>query len=74
MVLATVPLMLSILFVSSHDNLVVGLNIISKVASNVGWFIMWVQCVEVRREDKRLLLTINISFYRYFQRPSGVLG
>ena len=73
MVLATVPLMLSILFVSSHENLVVGLNIISKVASNVGWFIMWVQCVEVRREDKRLL-TINISFYRYFQRPSGVLG
>jgi len=47
MVLATAPLMLSILFVSSHDNLVVGLNIISKVASNVGWFIMWVQCVEI---------------------------
>ena len=39
--------MLSILFVSSHDNLVVGLSIMSKVASNVGWFIMWVQCIEV---------------------------
>jgi len=47
MVLATAPLMLSILFVSSHDNLVVGLSIISKVASNVGWFIMWVQCIEI---------------------------
>ena len=31
MVLATAPLMLSILFVSSHDNLVVGLSIMSKV-------------------------------------------
>ena len=47
MVLATAPLMLSILFVTSHDNLVVVLSIISKVASNVGWFIMWVQCIEV---------------------------
>ena len=56
MVLATAPLMLSILFVSSHDNLVVGLSIISKVASNVGWFIMWVQCIEVSHLLSALLI------------------
>ena len=79
MVFATAPLMLSILFVTSHDNLVVGLNIISKVASNVGWFIMWVQCVEVDNWKERIkdnclstFLFIDISNvpqeYRYNHR------
>ena len=26
---------------------VVVMSIVSKLASNVGWFIMWVQCIEV---------------------------
>jgi len=47
MVIATVPLMLCIMLVDTHDEIVVGLSIISKVASNVGWFVMWVQCVEI---------------------------
>ena len=47
MVIATVPLMLCIMLVDTHDEIVVGLSIISKLASNVGWFVMWVQCVEV---------------------------
>ena len=47
MVIATVPLMLCIMLVDTHEEIVVGLSIISKLASNVGWFIMWVQCVEV---------------------------
>ena len=63
MVLATAPLMLSILFVSSHDNLVVGLSIMSKVASNVGWFIMWVQCIEV---SAVIIVIILSSSPRYF--------
>ena len=47
MIIATVPLMLCIMLVDTHDEIVVGLSIISKLASNVGWFVMWVQCVEV---------------------------
>ena len=26
---------------------VVALSIVAKTSSNVGWFIMWVQCIEV---------------------------
>ena len=47
MIVATVPLMLCVVFVNYNGQVVVGLTVISKVASNVGWFIMWVQCVEV---------------------------
>ena len=49
MVTATVPLLFCIMLVDTYDEVVVGLSIISKLASNVGWFIMWVQCVEVGR-------------------------
>ena len=47
MILATLPLMLCVVFVNYNGQVVVALTVISKVASNVGWFIMWVQCVEV---------------------------
>ena len=30
-----------------NDTAVVVMSIVSKLASNVGWFIMWVQCIEV---------------------------
>ena len=47
MVVATLPLIICIMFVTSNGEAVVGLSIISKLASNVGWFLMWVQCIEV---------------------------
>ena len=49
MVLATLPLLLSIVVVdnASLGGLLVGLTIASKTASNVGWFIMWVQAIEI---------------------------
>jgi len=49
MVLATVPLFLSIFVVGedSYSELLVGLTMASKTASNVGWFIMWVQAIEI---------------------------
>ena len=49
MVLATLPLLLSIFVVNSPNlaGLLVGLTIASKTASNVGWFIMWVQAIEI---------------------------
>ena len=49
MVLATLPLFISI-FVVEDDRLgglLVGLTMASKTASNVGWFIMWVQAIEI---------------------------
>ena len=49
MVISTIPFLLCIFIVSDDDmgTAVVILTIFSKIASNVGWFIMWVQCVEV---------------------------
>ena len=51
MVVATLPLLLCVPLVagsSPHtDTAVIALAVTSKVASNVGWFIMWVQCIEV---------------------------
>ena len=49
MVLATLPLFLSIFVVEgeSYGGILVGLTMASKTASNVGWFIMWVQAIEI---------------------------
>ena len=51
MVVATLPLLLCVPLVagsSPHtDTAVIALAVTSKVASNVGWFIMWVQAMEV---------------------------
>lgn len=49
MVLSTVPFFICIFLVSNPDlgTVVVILSVFSKIASNVGWFIMWVQCIEV---------------------------
>ena len=59
MVIATVPLMLCIMLVDTHDEIVVGLSIISKLASNVGWFVMWVQCVEVLNGKSIFVCNLN---------------
>ena len=49
MVLATLPLFISIFVVEDerYGGLLVGLTMASKTASNVGWFIMWVQAIEI---------------------------
>ena len=48
MVLATLPLMTCVLMVSGdNNNIITILSLVSKLSSNVGWFIMWVQCIEV---------------------------
>merc|ERR1719278_1995107 len=49
MVLATLPLAISIFVVEDerYGGLLVGLTMASKTASNVGWFIMWVQAIEI---------------------------
>ena len=48
MVVATLPLCLSMLLVEDAvGKVLVGLTIASKTASNVGWFIMWVQAIEI---------------------------
>jgi len=49
MLLTTIALLFCTLYAAGpeHGQLVVGLTIASKVASNVGWFIMWVQCIEL---------------------------
>ena len=49
MVVATLPLCLSMLLVedAAYGKVLVGLTIASKTASNVGWFIMWVQAIEI---------------------------
>merc|ERR1719187_691762 len=49
MLISTIPFLLCIFIVSDDDmgTAVVILTIFSKIASNVGWFIMWVQCIEV---------------------------
>ena len=49
MVLATLPLFLSIFVVGddTYGGVLVGLTMASKTASNVGWFIMWVQAIEI---------------------------
>ena len=48
MVMATLPLMASVFMVSDTANTsVLVMSLMSKVASNVAWFIMWVQCIEV---------------------------
>ena len=47
MVFSTLPIMICIFLVGTHDQAVVVLSIIFKLVSNVGWFIMWVQCFEV---------------------------
>jgi len=49
MVISTVPFFINIFLVSNDElgTVVVVLSVFSKIASNVGWFIMWVQCIEV---------------------------
>ena len=47
MVFSTAPIMVCIFLVGVSDEAVTGLSIIFKLISNVGWFIMWVQCMEV---------------------------
>ena len=47
MVLATGPILACIPLVSSHQTAVTALSITFKLVSNVGWFIMWVQAMEV---------------------------
>merc|ERR1719474_853451 len=47
MVLATVPMFLCIILVHYDQQAVRALTIVSKVASNIGWFVMWVQAVEI---------------------------
>ena len=49
MVLSTLPFFINIFLVTdpSLGTAVVLLSVVSKMASNVGWFIMWVQCIEV---------------------------
>ena len=47
MVLATVPILACVPLVSSHQAAVTALSITFKLVSNVGWFIMWVQAMEV---------------------------
>jgi len=47
MVFSTLPIMICIFLVGTHDQAVVVLSIIFKLVSNVGWFIMWVQCFEI---------------------------
>lgn len=55
MVFSTAPIMVCIFLVGVSDEAVTGLSIIFKLISNVGWFIMWVQCMEVTLQtfDKR---------------------
>ena len=50
MVISTLPYFINIFLVSNPalGTAVVILSVFSKIASNVGWFIMWVQCIEVR--------------------------
>lgn len=63
MVVATLPLIICIMFVTSNGEAVVGLSIISKLASNVGWFLMWVQCIEIFPTSLRSTgLTISATF------------
>jgi len=49
LVISTLPFLISIFLVTNSEmgTVVVILSIFSKIASNVGWFIMWVQCIEV---------------------------
>ena len=49
MVISTIPFIINIFLVTDPalGTVVVILSVFSKVASNVGWFIMWVQCIEV---------------------------
>ena len=50
MVFSTLPIMVCIFLVGVSDEAVTALSIIFKLISNVGWFIMWVQCMEVTEE------------------------
>ena len=46
----TTAIYLAIIICESYEvigGLITGLAIVAKTVSNVGWFIMWVQCVEL---------------------------
>ena len=47
MVFSTLPIMACIFLVGVSNQAVTALSIMFKLVSNVGWFIMWVQCMEV---------------------------
>jgi len=47
MVLATVPMLLCTILVNHDEQAVRALTIVSKVSSNIGWFVMWVQAIEI---------------------------
>ena len=47
MLLATLPMILCVVLVQSQDMAIIILTLVSKLASNVAWFIMWVQAMEI---------------------------
>jgi len=63
MILATIPMFLCSFLVNFNQQAVMVLTLVSKAASNVGWFIMWVQSMEIFPTSLRSTgITISATF------------